>query len=43
MVCPPVVDGGGNLQIWRVAVNRLNTQSQIADKGFLQLGGWMKG
>jgi len=28
MGCPQVVDGGGNLQIWRVAVDRW-----IADKG----------
>jgi len=33
MVCPQVVDGGYSLQIWRVAGNVLNKQSQTADKG----------
>jgi uncharacterized protein (UPF0254 family) len=28
-----VADGGDTLQVWRVAVNVLNKQSQTADKG----------
>jgi hypothetical protein len=34
MARPPVADGGGGLQIWRVAVIILNKQSRIADKGW---------
>jgi hypothetical protein len=30
---PQVADGGDDLQIWRVAVNILNKQSQTVDKG----------
>jgi hypothetical protein len=33
MAGPQVVDGRDDLQIWRVAVNILNKQSQKADKG----------
>jgi hypothetical protein len=33
MAHPPVVDGGYDLQIWRVAENILNKQLQTADKG----------
>jgi hypothetical protein len=35
MVCPQVADGGNTLQVWRVAANILNKQSQTADKGWL--------
>jgi hypothetical protein len=36
---PQVADGEDDLQIWRVAVNILNKQSQTADRGVvLQLG-----
>jgi hypothetical protein len=39
MAPPEVVDGGDGLQIWRVAVNILNGQSRIVDKGwFSSLG-----
>jgi hypothetical protein len=31
---PQVADGGEGLQIWRVAANILNKQSQTADKGW---------
>jgi hypothetical protein len=31
---PQVADGGDGLQIWRVAANILNKQSQAADKGW---------
>jgi hypothetical protein len=34
MARPQVADGGGDLQIWRVAVNILNKQSRTADKGW---------
>jgi hypothetical protein len=33
MMHPQAVDGGDSLQIWRVAVNILNKQLQIADMG----------
>jgi hypothetical protein len=33
MARPQVADGGGGLQIWRVAANILNKQSRIADNG----------
>jgi hypothetical protein len=33
MARPQVADGGDGLQIWRVAANILNKQSQTADKG----------
>jgi hypothetical protein len=33
MVCPQVVYGRDGLQIWRIAANILNKQSQTADKG----------
>jgi hypothetical protein len=34
MVRPQVADGGNALQVWRVAANILNKQSQTADKGW---------
>jgi hypothetical protein len=34
MAQPEVVDGGDDLQIWRVAANILNKQSRTADKGW---------
>jgi hypothetical protein len=34
MVHPKVADGGEDLQIWRVAVNMLNKQSQTTNKGW---------
>jgi hypothetical protein len=34
MVSPEIADGEDGLQIWRVAVNILNKQSQTADKGW---------
>jgi hypothetical protein len=34
MAHPQVADGGEGLQIWRVAANILNKQSQTADKGW---------
>jgi hypothetical protein len=34
MARPQVADGGGGLQIWRVAVNILNKQPRTADKGW---------
>jgi hypothetical protein len=34
MARPQVADGGKGLQIWRVAVNILNKQSQTANKGW---------
>jgi hypothetical protein len=41
MAHPQVGDGGDDLQIWRVAANILNTQSQADDKGWsYSLGGW---
>jgi hypothetical protein len=41
MARPPVMDGGDGLQIWRVATNILNKQSQAADKGWSSgLGDW---
>jgi hypothetical protein len=33
MVHPQVADRGDGLQIWRVAANILNKQSQIANRG----------
>jgi hypothetical protein len=33
MACPLVADGEEGLQIWRVAVNILNKQLLIANKG----------
>jgi hypothetical protein len=32
MARPQVADGGDSLQVWRVAANILNKQSQTADK-----------
>jgi hypothetical protein len=32
MVCPQVAGGGDGLQIWRIAMNILNKQSQTVDK-----------
>jgi len=41
MVCLRFADGGDGLQMWRVAVNMLNKQSQTADKRRLSgLGIW---
>jgi hypothetical protein len=34
MTRPQVADGGDGLQIWRVAANILNKQSQTADSGW---------
>jgi hypothetical protein len=34
MARPQVADGGGGLQIWRVAANILNKQSRTAVKGW---------
>jgi hypothetical protein len=34
MARPQVAGGGEDLQIWRVAVNILNEQSRIANKGW---------
>jgi len=34
MVHPQVMDGRGELQIWRVAANILNNQSWTGDKGW---------
>jgi len=34
MVHPQVVDGEEDLQVWRVAANMLNKQSQTANKGW---------
>jgi hypothetical protein len=34
MARPQVAEGGDGLQIWRVAENILNKQSQTADKGW---------
>jgi hypothetical protein len=34
MARPQVADGGDALQVWRVAVNILNKQSQTADNGW---------
>jgi hypothetical protein len=34
MVRPQVADGQNGLQIWRVAANILNKQSQTADRGW---------
>jgi hypothetical protein len=34
MACPQVADGGNGPQIWRIAANILNKQSQTADKGW---------
>jgi len=41
--CPSVVDGGDDLQIWKVAVNILNKQLWTADSGWsssLGVGPW---
>jgi len=39
MASPQVADGGEGLQVWRVAVNILNKQSQTANNGlFSSLG-----
>jgi hypothetical protein len=44
MVRPQVGDEGDCLQIWRVAANILNKQSQTVDKGRpSSLGGWAWG
>jgi hypothetical protein len=43
LVHPQVVDGGDSLQIWRVAVNILNKQSQTADKGWSPAWGFDMG
>jgi hypothetical protein len=44
ILCPQVVDGGEGLQVWRVAANTLNKQSQTADKGWSSsLGVWAWG
>jgi len=43
MVHSEVVDGGGGLQIWWMAANTLNKQMWTANKGVLQLGGWVVG
>jgi hypothetical protein len=34
MARPQVADGGDALQVWRVAANILNKQSQTVDKGW---------
>jgi hypothetical protein len=34
MACPQVAERGDGLQMWRVAANILNQQSQIADRGW---------
>jgi len=34
MTCPQVAGGGYGVQIWRVAVNILDSQSWKADKGW---------
>jgi hypothetical protein len=34
MARPQVADGGDTLQVWRVAANILNKQSQTTDKGW---------
>jgi hypothetical protein len=34
MVHPQVMDGGDDLQIWRIGANILDKQSQTADKGW---------
>jgi hypothetical protein len=34
MAHPQVANGGGGLQIWRVAVNIVNKQLQTANKGW---------
>jgi hypothetical protein len=39
MARPQVADGGDGLQIWRVAANILNKQSQTADKGWSSILG----
>jgi hypothetical protein len=44
MAKPRVADRGDGLQIWIVAVNILNKQLQLADRGVaLQLEGWAGG
>jgi hypothetical protein len=43
MVCPQVVDGGDGLQIWRIAVNILNKQSQTANRWWSSSLGLGKG
>jgi hypothetical protein len=43
MACPQVADGGDGLQVWRVAANILNKQSQKADNGrSSSLRGWLR-
>jgi len=37
MTQPQVVDGGDNIQIWRVAANILNKQLCAADKGCISV------
>jgi len=40
MACPQVVDGGDDLQIWRVGADMLQKQSQTTNNGsFWTLGG----
>jgi hypothetical protein len=34
MVCPWVLDGGNDLQIWKLAANSLNKQPWTADRGW---------
>jgi hypothetical protein len=44
MACPQVLYRGDGLQMWRVAVNVLNKQSQTANKGChssLGVGEWL--
>jgi hypothetical protein len=36
---PWVADGGGGLQLWKVAANMLNKQSRTGDKESSSLGG----
>jgi hypothetical protein len=39
MARPQAADGGGSLQLWRIAANILNKQSRAADNGwFSSLG-----
>jgi hypothetical protein len=43
MARPQVADGGGALQVWRVAANLLKKQSRTADEGWsstLGVGRW---
>jgi hypothetical protein len=43
MARPQVADGGDGLQIWRVAANILNKQSQEIDKGWSSSLGVVRG